>query len=359
MKKAAIYTPYLETVGGGEKYMMTIAEVLSKTFEVDVLLDKFLKSVNKQELKQKIERFHSLDLSKVNFIDAPLHTGDLIEKARFLKKYELLFYLSDGSIFHSTAKKSFLHFQMPLDSVQSGGLLNRFKLSSWRLAIYNSEFTKEYIEKKIKIKGRVIYPPVDIDRFKNKNIKRKNQILNVGRFMGEGTKKQHILIRAFIELYKDKKLAGWSLHLAGSVDKTDQGYLEELKKQAKGFPIIFHTNAHFTEITSLYQESKIFWHAMGYEESDPKKSEHFGISTVEALAAGVVPVVINKGGQKEIVTQGKTGILWDSLDSLKEMTLQLMSNTQLWNQMSKSGKNSVIKFSKENFTREIEDLIYE
>ncbi len=36
--RVAIYTPYLDTFGGGEKYMLTIAETLSKDSTVDLFL---------------------------------------------------------------------------------------------------------------------------------------------------------------------------------------------------------------------------------------------------------------------------------------------------------------------------------
>ncbi len=356
MQKAAIYTPYLDTVGGGEKYMLTIAEALTDEFKVDILLDKHLQSFDKQKLKDKIIKFHQIDLSKMNFVDAPLHTGQLLRKAIFLKEYAVLFYLSDGSIFHTTSKNSFLHFQMPLGDIQSGGLLNNFKLSSWKEAVYNSEFTRQNI-KKLKIKGRVIYPPVDIDRFTE--TPKKKQIINVGRFMGEGIKKQHILINAFIDLIKKHKLSGWSLHLAGSLDNSDEEYLNELKRLAKSQPIFFYPNLTYQQVSDLYQQSSIYWHAMGFEERDLDRFEHFGISTVEAMAACCVPVVINKGGQMEIVEHGKTGYLWNSLEELDNYTLKLINSQNVIDKMGKIAKNSVQRFSKNNFKKSILNLVHE
>lgn len=357
MKKAAIYTPYLDTAGGGEKYMLTIAETLSQSYEVDVLLDKNLLNIDVKNIKDRFEKFHNLDLSNVNFVKAPLYTGQLFKKALFLKKYEILFHLSDGSFFHSTAKKSFLHFQMPLDTLHTNGVLNKFKISSWKEAIYNSEFTKNFIEKKLKIKGRVIYPPVDVDRFKVQ--KKKNYILNVGRFMGEGTKKQHILIQAFKDLVDKRQIKDYSLHLAGVMDDSDRDYVSNLEKDSKGYPIYIYKNQPFEKITKLYEESKIYWHAMGFEEYEPSKFEHFGISTVEALAAGAVPIVINKGGQTEIVEENKTGFLWNTLEELKEKTIELIKDNQKLSKLSENGRLMVDKFSKQEFSRQIVKLINE
>lgn len=72
MKKIAIYSPYLDTASGGEKYMLTIAEFLSKNYQVDVLLDSHLLTFGEKDLRERNESPHGLDLSKVNFISAPI-----------------------------------------------------------------------------------------------------------------------------------------------------------------------------------------------------------------------------------------------------------------------------------------------
>ena len=75
----------------------------------------------------------------------------------------------------------------------------------------------------------------------------------------------------------------------------------------------------------LYGKSSIYWHATGYGEDNPKKFEHFGISTVEAMAAECIPVVINLGGQPEIVEQSVNGFLWNSIPELKKFSLKLVN----------------------------------
>ena len=72
--------------------------------------------------------------------------------------------------------------------------------------------------------------------------------------------------------------------------------------------------------------------AAGYgvdEAAYPQNLEHFGIVTVEAMSYGCVPVVINKGGQAEIVQHGVNGFLWNSLEELAEYTLLLAQNEPL------------------------------
>ena len=68
--KIGIYTPYLESIGGGEKYAMAIAETLSKKEEVDVEEDIELKDLEKQimELGRVFEEGEELKPRKAGFL---------------------------------------------------------------------------------------------------------------------------------------------------------------------------------------------------------------------------------------------------------------------------------------------------
>lgn len=353
--KIGIYTPYLDTVGGGERYMLTIAEILSNDNDVDIFLDTHLASLNIEEISKKTTNLLDIDLSKISFVKAPFSTGSsILERLNFLRKYDALFYLTDGSIFYSTAKKNILHIQSPLKV--SKNIIKRIKSSSWDLIIYNSQFTKESCEKYWNIKGGVIYPPVNIETPKSE--KKKKQILTVGRFFEFSKVKKHeLMIQGFKNLIDSKKITDWSFYLAGGADEGNKEYIEKLEDLTKGYPIQILPNIPFTDLKKLYNESSIYWHGAGYGETDPAKMEHFGITTVEAMASGCVPVVVNLGGQKEIVQEGINGFLWNSPEELEEKTFRLIEDEKLRNKFSVAAKNSVGKFSKEQFSKKIKALI--
>ena len=86
--------------------------------------------------------------------------------------------------------------------------------------------------------------------------------------------------------------------------------------------------------------------------------EHFGISTVEAQAAGAVPVVINKGGQKEIIKDKKNGRLWSTKTQLYEITKNLIKNKSEMLRLSKRAVQDSKRFSQERFTKEYEKIIF-
>lgn len=356
--RIAIYSPYLDTFGGGEKYMMTIAEVLSLNgLEVDVFLDNHLLDIGINYLRDELSQRFNLDLTKAHFIKAPLGQGSVFfPRLFFLKKYDVLFYLTDGSIFFPTAKRNILHIQSPLVGQPAQSWWGRMKLKSWNLIIYNSLFTKNNSQKNWPLNSRVIYPPVDTNLIRPLN--KRKYILSVGRFFGYLKDKKHeVMIKAFIDLYNSRKIDDWSLNLAGAVSRGDEKYLKDLKNLSKNFPINFYPNLNFENLMKLYGQSSIYWHASGYEESDPTKMEHFGISTVEAMAAGCMPVVINKGGQQEIVEDKISGYLWDSLSELKDLTLKVVLNNHLREEISKQAIKRSTNFSKEIFIAKVKELI--
>lgn len=357
--KIAIYSPYLDTLGGGEKYMMTIAEILSQTCCVEVLLDSHLKNLGGDYLKKELSERFDLDLDKVSFVKAPIGKGsNMLSRLFFLKKYDSLFYLTDGSIFYPTSKRNILHIQSPLLGEPAKSIWGKVKLKGWDMIIYNSKFTKEHAQNNWPIKSEIVYPPVDVDKIKS--LKKKKYILSVGRFFGYLKDKKHeVLIKAFKQLCRDSRLKEWSLHLVGAAGEGDRDYLDSLKDLAKGAAINFYPNLSYNKLIELYGESSIYWHAAGFGEDDPTKMEHFGIATVEAMAGGCVPVVIGKGGQREIVENGKSGFLWSTIEELIGYTKMLISDSKLCNNLSINAILVSKKFSKSYFQKNIKKLLYE
>ena len=124
--KIGIFDPYLDTLGGGERYMMTIAECLSKHgHQVDVVW-------RNEKLKERIEKQFNLNLSEVKFCSTGFQVfsqgKNLFEKFKICRNYNLFIYLSDGSIPFLFSGKNIIHFQVPFHGVDGKSLLNKIKL---------------------------------------------------------------------------------------------------------------------------------------------------------------------------------------------------------------------------------------
>ena len=139
-------------------------------------------------------------------------------------------------------------------------------------------------------------------------------------------------MRAFREMV-DAGLHGGQLHIVGGLTDEPEHlrYFAELQALAQNYPIHLHPNLPHAQLTQLVGAAKMYWHATGFGEDlarFPDRAEHFGIATVEAMSAGCVPVVIDAGGQPEIVTSQTCGLLWRSLDELKAHTLALINQPE-------------------------------
>jgi glycosyltransferase involved in cell wall biosynthesis len=184
-------------------------------------------------------------------------------------------------------------------------------------------------------------------------------ILSVGRFFARIEESNHKRHDALIDAFALVSLAhpDWELHLAGSKapGEATERYLEELRESASGLRVYFHCDASKAELSSLYNDASIYWHAAGFGEGSadhPERQEHFGITTVEAMSAGAVPIVFPGGGQREIVSDGVDGYHWESLRSLVEHTSALMEDESALRAMSRRAQCAARRFGPERFRRD-------
>jgi glycosyltransferase involved in cell wall biosynthesis len=155
------------------------------------------------------------------------------------------------------------------------------------------------------------------------------RIVSVGRFFTGGHAKRHdLLIGGLRELVQgDRSGTRYELHLVGSANARwgSRAYLDTLHKSAEGLPVTTHVNATIGTMQRILEGSDIYWHAAGLGTSvvqHPERMEHFGISVVEAMGAGCVPVVFRGGGPLEIVEEGRTGYFFGSVTELLAATRQ-------------------------------------
>ncbi len=354
MKKALLFDPYLDTLGGGERYFLTFAEVLSSLgYRVEVAWG------SSAEIDKARDRFGlKLDNITLNSQALSLFTkgGSLLEKLILTSKYDLIFYVSDGSLPFLFSKNNLVHFQVPFKKIGGNSLINQLKLLLIHKLVYNSKFTQNVIEKSLpKSKGFVLYPPIDTESFVSG--KKENLIIGVGRFASPShNKHQDILIEAFREFYKTHP--DFHMVLAGG-GSNDSPEVTNLVNMAKGFPVEIRVNPNFTELKELYGKAKFFWHAAGFgvdEEKDPEKVEHFGMTTVEAMSAGCIPIVIAKGGQKEILTVN-TGFLCADVRDIVSYTSEIVDDTQLLVNFSKNVISRSLNFSLIQFSRAMKTIV--
>jgi glycosyltransferase involved in cell wall biosynthesis len=217
----------------------------------------------------------------------------------------------------------------------------------------NSEYTRSWIRRLWGVDAKVLFPPVRTTDLRPGDKARR--ILSVGRFIARGlghSKKQLEQVQAFGQMVRGGGLDGWELHLVGGCQPSQRPYLAEVERAASGLPVTIHANAPRPLVEELLATSSIFWAATGLgedEEAAPWVFEHFGIATVEAMAAGCVPVVIDKAGQREIVRHGVDGYRWTTLGELEALTRQVAGDQRLRARLSAGAVERAATFSEEAF----------
>lgn len=224
------------------------------------------------------------------------------------------------------------------------------RMATYQIKTTNSRFSQEWTKRRWGIDCEIVYPPVDT-RFQP-GVKR-SMILSVGRFSATGhSKKQLEMVAAFDEL-QTVAPGDWEYFCVGGLSDADvdRQYFQSVSRRARDCRAQALANIEHRRLKQLYAEAKIFWHAAGYGESDerPELSEHFGIATVEAMSAGCVPVVINKGGQPEIIRHGENGFVWNTIEEMKEYTELLMRDERLRAQMAEAARARAALFSRAEF----------
>lgn len=361
--RIGIFDPYLDTLSGGEKYILSAALCYAKNNQVDIFWDD-------ETILEKAKRKLQIDLTGIG-IKRNIFSSKYSSAKRLLttKKYDLLLILSDGSIPATLAKKTFLHFQFPVEWVRGGDLKTKIKLLKIDRVICNSEYTKKFIDRKFKVDSEVIYPPCvslnELADFSERDIykKKENSILTVGRYSklsdGSSVKKLEVMISAFKKMI-DGGLKNWEFVCVVSYLPDNADKVHELETQLADYPIKILKNIDHDNLNDLYCRSKIYWHAAGFGEDlkiNPELAEHFGITTVEAMSHKVVPVVIARGGQTEIVDDGINGFLWEDESELLERTKKLMIDSALLEQMAGLGIKKAKEYTLDNFCLILNKLI--
>jgi len=365
--RIGLYSPYVpEHTGGGERYFFSVAESVSSYAHPVVLVRPMPGYEDMKRVREKYERAFHLNLSRVVFQPTLLGTRkNVIQKIAETSQFDVMYYLTDGSFFLSGARKNIAHIQFPFTFAQKG-FVNRMKLTQWNIKNANSMFTKECIERSWKTQVQYVhYPYVDSSVFTPE--KKEQIILSVGRFFtgeksGLHCKRQDLMVRMFKRMVDEKLLEGWRLILIGTIDpgEDNNAYAQRVAHEAKGYPIkIFH-DASFEMLLQYYQHALVYWHAAGFgvdQYKHPTQVEHFGISPLEAMACGAVPVVVNKGGLPEIVQHGINGFLCETEEDFLKYTRKIIDSSRLQKIFSNAAQTRAQEFSRERFDATLKEML--
>lgn len=191
----------------------------------------------------------------------------------------------------------------------------------------------------------VVYLPNGIDFSKLKHSKKDVEKFRIQYDIPKNKKIVIYLGRASFEKKLDKLMAAFKL-----IEKEDRvllvvgggPYLDKFKKMAATMGI---KNIIFTGL--IKSESVAAAYACGDVFVSASDSETFGLTFVEAMYVGLPTIGIRKLGIKEIVVDGKTGVLVgaDNTQELANVMDTLLDDKRLRNRMAKAAKKRARGYS--------------
>jgi len=377
--RIAIYNLYWATYGGGEQVSAAIAEALAPHHDVTLLgptepdidvsrrrLGADLSGCAHRRVVDDVEasvasadfdvfvngtyRSHAVNRAAagyyyVHFPEPPVGTGRRVVHG----------VSRGGLVALGAAERMMRRLPDRLGGVQRGlqrRVIDRSWTSSYRTFWANSRYTAQWIERIWDVPSTILYPPV---RPLVAPGSKKHVIASVGRFFDPAlghSKKQLDLVEAFRRMCESGHADDWRLVLVGGAEPPSRDYVLAVRRAAQGLPCDVHVNAPRHVVEETLSSAAVYWHGSGYGEDperDPDRFEHFGISVVEAMAAGAVPVVFGAAGPAEIVRDGVDGFHWNTPTDLVTRTRELMVDPARCNAMSTIARLRAADFSSDVF----------
>jgi len=367
MTKIALVHDYLKEFGGAERVLRALADIFPQAPIYTAFVDRDSDAGRFFSDRNIIESSWGRLLKKKNLYSPFRFLAPLVWGSLNLSDYDLVItscsgYFARGfQIGEKTKVVAYCHtpprflygYQTSRDwqkywPVRLYGLivnhfLRQFDYRSAQQVDYwlvNSNNVKKRVEKFYRAKSRVIYPPVAVDRFIRASQKNKKEdyFLIVSRLVGA---------KGLEEAIVAAKELGFNLKIVGGT----AGYetvRKRLEKIGQG-RIEFLGRVSDEDLAIYYAKSRGFL-ALA-------RDEDFGITVVEAQAAGTPVIAFNGGGFRESVKDGQTGILINDTDVDAISQAIKRFNKINWNK--KVLQNWAKQFSEARFKKEIVDFINE
>jgi glycosyltransferase involved in cell wall biosynthesis len=346
MKIEIIHPRHTQNIGGAEKVLIQTIEALQEEFEIEVKVFASLSPLLREEVDVEITEIKENIVSeKLVQIGRLTILGEGLENRSAIKSInENKLTVLTGGIFGNCSLSNCIQYvhtpKTQVEQRKEGSLIREvyYKMTEYIKPhslvetdgiLFNSGFTKQSWKKE----GEVIYPPVE-SNINNLGLEEKEDYgIAVGRYSPEKNFEEAIEIFDKLDL---------KLIIAGLID--NKNYLKEIEKLAEGKEVKIMKNLPQDDLSNLIEKAKIGVLSM--------RNEHFGISVVEYMKGGALPMVRNEGGPKEIVPGEEF-----TYDSTQEARKKISNNLENFENLQKEVVDKSKNFSDKNFRENMKSIV--
>ncbi|MBD1822701.1 glycosyltransferase family 4 protein [Cyanobacteria bacterium FACHB-DQ100] len=203
--------------------------------------------------------------------------------------------------------------------------------------------------------AQAIYPGADVETFYRSELPKRDRLRIAYASLVAPYKGADVLIEALAIL--NASGIEFSATIAGGTFQPD--FVEALKSfaVAEGLSdrIDFPGVLSRQQLRELYQTHNVLVFPSRFQEP-------FGISQIEAMAAGLTLITSGTGGAGEIVYPGEDGLLFESENplSLADALSSLAANPEAWKQLAQNGqRKAMTEFTQTKALAKLESILFE
>lgn len=370
--RVAILHPSLNSAGGGEQVTLQIIKSL-QTREKDIVLgtvektdweylEKVFGKISKPD--KEFYCFSKLPKTRIQFLDSTIIVSLFITLILYFRIFreeiqintcgEKVNSISDIIYFNAIPLRSAYKLEntstprrilsriynlvmFPLDFINRGNIL-----------LANSHFNKNLIKNTIRRESSVLYPPINLDKIKSDKITKYDCVTVASRYLPEQSLEMIPSLAA--------KLKGVKFKLIGTATPDSMKTIAKLRKTCMELGVSDRVeimyNQPFEKYVSTLYASKIFLR--------PLPSEPFGISIIEAMQAGCVPLVRRGSGPwMDILEEkdGKYGFVFSETDEAAIKICRVICDMELLERLQNRIQSKITYFQSMNFDTGISEIV--
>lgn len=379
MKRALVHHKTLATIGGGKLVLLKFVETLTNLgYQVDVTSCDDIENMP-QLWERMIQTFEERTYPN-NFYEIPssfynpvifknkvykhyVKFASIMKRNNFLrkvrKKYDMVVDVQDGITFPANIvyvldpPPSFKVPIFPPHRTMIKLILWTFmlKANKNRLILTTSKYTRKKIFEATGLPSLVMNPPVKVKpHFKSFDERRRKDIVVTISRIAPGKRLE--IVPEVAKGVKRAKFLIMGLPQPGVTQNVVRKIMRTAKQLDVENRVKIIVGASFTDKLMRMSRAKIYLHTKPYES--------FGVTIVESMSAGLVPILPRSGGQWTDILRQKDGVYgysYDSVDEAIHKINNLLDNKKMIDEVKENNRGYVQTFDECVFTKRLAKLI--